>query len=91
MLDNMINAAYDEDRFNNNIIDKQIYYGDADSVLVNVNIANKLQKAGFFGVNNGELTDELNKNFSEDYIKMQRSLQISVLMLNLFHPFFWYR
>ena len=69
MLDNIINAAYGEDIFNNNTIDKQIYYGDTDSVLVNVYIAKKLQKAGFVGVNNGELTDDLNKNFNKDYIK----------------------
>ena len=46
MLDNIINAAYGEDIFNNNIIDKQIYYGDTDSVLVNVDIAKKLKKQG---------------------------------------------
>ena len=39
MLDNIINASYDEDRFNENIIDKQIYYGDTDSILVIVDIA----------------------------------------------------
>ena len=39
MLDDIINAAYGEDRFNINIIDKQIYYGDNDSILVNVDIA----------------------------------------------------
>ena len=32
MLDNIINAAYGEDIFNINIIDKQIYYGDSDSI-----------------------------------------------------------
>ena len=44
MLDNIINAAYGEDRFNNNIIDKQIYYGDTDSVLLKVDIAKKYKK-----------------------------------------------
>ena len=44
MLDNIINAAYGENRFNINIIDKQIYYGDTDSILVNVDIAKKLKK-----------------------------------------------
>ena len=39
MLDNIINAAYSVDRFNNNIIDKQIYYGYTDSILVNVDNA----------------------------------------------------
>ena len=29
----------------------------------------KLQKAGFVGINNGELTDDLNKNFSKDFIQ----------------------
>ena len=52
-LDNIINAAYGEDRFNINIIDKQIYYGDTDSVLVNVDIAKKFKKAGFIGTKNG--------------------------------------
>ena len=51
MLDNIINAAYGEDRYNINIIDKQIYYGDTDSILVNVDISKKFQKAGFVGVN----------------------------------------
>ena len=69
MLDNIINAAYDEDIFNFSIIDKQIYYGDTDSILVNVDIAKKLQTAGFIGINNGELTDDLNKIFSKDYIE----------------------
>ena len=69
MLDNIINASYGEDRFNNNIIDKQIYYGDTDSILVNVYIAKKLKRAGFIGINNGELTEDLNKNFTKDYIK----------------------
>ena len=69
MLDNIINAAYGEDRFNNNIIDKQIYYGDTDSVLLKADVAKRLQKAGFIGINNGELTDDLNKNFTKDYIK----------------------
>ena len=36
MLDNIKNAVYGEDIFNNNIIDKQIYFGDTDSILVNV-------------------------------------------------------
>ena len=36
-----------------------IYYGDTDAVLVNVNTVKKLQKAGFIGINNGELTDDL--------------------------------
>ena len=44
MLDNIINAAYCEDRFNINMIDKQIYYGDTDSILVNVDIANFFYK-----------------------------------------------
>ena len=44
MLDNIINAAHGEDRFNINIVDKQIYYGDTDSILVNVNVAKKLKK-----------------------------------------------
>ena len=44
MLDNIINAAHGEDRFNINIIDKQIYYRNTDSVLVNVNIAKKYKK-----------------------------------------------
>ena len=44
MLDSMINAAYDEDIFNNNMIDKQIYCGDTDSVLVNVSIAKHYKK-----------------------------------------------
>ena len=69
MLDNIINPAYGEYRFNNNIIDKQIYYGDTDTILVNVDIAEKLQKSGFVGINNGELTEDLNKNFNKDYIK----------------------
>ena len=55
MLDNIINAAYGEDRFNENIIDKQIYYGDTDSVLLKVDIAKRLQKAGFIGINNGRI------------------------------------
>ena len=75
MLDNIISTAYGEDRFNNNIIDKQIYYGDTDSVLVNVDIAKKLQKAGFVGINNGELTDDLNKNFNKDYIKNKENYE----------------
>ena len=45
MLDNIINAAYGGDRYNFIIIDKQIYYGDTDSVLVNVDVAKKLKKA----------------------------------------------
>ena len=53
MLDNIINAAYGEDIFNINIIDKQIYYGDIDSVLLKVDIAKRLHKAGFNGINNG--------------------------------------
>ena len=44
MLDNIINAAYGEDRFNISSIDKQIYNGDADSVLVNVYIAKNHKK-----------------------------------------------
>ena len=44
MLDNIINAAYGEDRFNINIIDKQIYYGDTDSILLNVDIAKNYKK-----------------------------------------------
>ena len=44
----LINAAYDEDRFNDNIIDKQIYYGDTDSVLLNVDIANKITESRFY-------------------------------------------
>ena len=36
MLDNIINAAYGEDRFNISITDKQIDYGDTDSVLLKV-------------------------------------------------------
>ena len=69
MLDDIINAANGEDIFNINIIDKQIYYGDTDNILVNVDIAKKLQKACFVGINNGELTDDLNKNFNQDFIK----------------------
>ena len=65
----MINAAYGEDKFNINIIDKQIYYGDTESILVNVDVAKKLKRAGFIGINNGELTDDLNKNFNKYYIK----------------------
>ena len=75
MLDNIINATYGEDRFIINIIDKQIYYGDTDSILVNVDIAKKLQKAGFVGVNNGELTDDLNKIFNKDYIKNKENYE----------------
>ena len=45
MLDNIINAAYGEDRFKINIIYKQIYYGDTDSILVNVDIAKKITKS----------------------------------------------
>ena len=48
MLDNIINPAYGEDRFNINIIDKQIYYGDTDSILVNVDIAKKLKKSRLY-------------------------------------------
>ena len=48
MLDNIIDAAYGEYRFNINVIDKQIYYGDTDSVLVNVDIAKKLKKSRFY-------------------------------------------
>ena len=44
MLDNILDAAYGEDRFNINIIDKQIYYGDTDSVLVNVDFAKNDKK-----------------------------------------------
>ena len=69
MLDNIITADYGEDGFNDTTSDNQIYYGDTDSVLVNVDIAKKLQKAGFVGINNGELTDDLNKNFNQDFIK----------------------
>ena len=75
LLDDIINAAYGEDIFNINIIDKQIYYGYTDSILVNVDFAKKLKKAGFIGINNGELTDDLNKNFSEDYIKKNENYE----------------
>ena len=44
MLDDIINAAYGEDIFNVNIIDKQMYYGGAASILVNVEIAKKYKK-----------------------------------------------
>ena len=74
MLDNIINVANGEDIFNISIIDKQIYYGDTHSILVNVDIA-KNKKAGFIGINNGELTDDLNKNFSEDYIKKNKNYE----------------
>ena len=39
MLDNIINATYGEDIFNEIIIDKQIYYSDTDSIFENVDIA----------------------------------------------------
>ena len=77
MLDNIINAAYGEDRFNINITDKQIYYGDTDSILVNVDIAKNLKKAGFIGINNGELTDDLEKNFTKDYIKKNKNYEFN--------------
>ena len=69
MSDNIINAAYGADRFNKNIIKKQVYYGDTDSILCHIDLVKKLEKAGFIGENNGDLTDDLNKNFSKDYIK----------------------
>ena len=75
MLDNIINAAYGGDRFNIIIIDKQIYYGDTDSLLLKVDIAKRLQKAGFSGINNGELTDDLNQNFTKDYIKNKENYE----------------
>ena len=55
--------------FNNNIINKQIYYGDTDNVLLNVNSAKNLRQSGCIGVNNGELTDGLNKKFPNDSFK----------------------
>ena len=44
MLDNIIKAASGENRFNDIIFDKQIDYGDTDSVLVNVDIAKTYKK-----------------------------------------------
>ena len=35
----------------------------------------KIKIAGFVGINNGELTDDLNKNFSEDYIKKNENYE----------------
>ena len=35
----------------------------------------KIKKTGFIGINNGELTDDLNKNFSEDYIKKNENYE----------------
>ena len=52
--------------FYNNIINKQTYYGDTDSVLLNVNSAKNIRQSCFIGVNNGELTDDMNKNISKD-------------------------
>ena len=83
VLDNIINASYGEDRFNNNIIDKQIYYGDTESVLLNVDIAKKLQKAGFIGVNNGELTDDLNKNFEKIILKIKIIMNFIKLLITV--------
>ena len=35
----------------------------------------KLKKAGFICINNGELTDDLNKDLSEDYIKKNKNYE----------------
>jgi len=66
MLDDIINAVHGKDRFNENIIEKQVYYGDTDSILCHIDLVKKLEKSGFIGENNGDLTDDLNKDF---YIK----------------------
>ena len=81
MLYNIIKAAYGEDRFNINIIDKQIYYGDTDSVLVNVDIAKKYKKAGFIGINNGEVTDDLNEISQKIILKIKIIMNFTKLLI----------
>ena len=83
MLDNIINADCGEDIFIENIIDKQIYCEDTDSVLVNVDIAKKLQKAGFVGINNGDLTDDINENVNKDFFENNENYEFHIVIVQL--------
>ena len=83
MLDNIINAAYRADRFNKNIIKKQVYYGDTDSILYHIDLVKKLEKVGFIGENNGDLTDDLNKNFFIKNMCMNIQKLLIIVQLDL--------
>ena len=63
LLNKIFNCIYGDDRYRQEGITKQIYYGDTDSLLVHCTQINKLIKGGFIGNENGKLTDDLNKNF----------------------------
>ncbi len=63
MLDNIVNCVYGEDRFRSEGIQKQIYYGDTDSLIVHQSQLKQLEDNGFIGTENGKLTDDLNKKF----------------------------
>ena len=56
MIDDIISVIYGDDRFNKNGITKQVLYGDTDSLFVNCDQINLLEKANFIGTENGKLT-----------------------------------
>ena len=62
MLDNIINAIYGKDRFNESLIKNQVYLGDTDSLIAHSSHLDKLMKSGYIGDENGKLTDDLNKS-----------------------------
>ena len=49
MLDNIVNCVYGEDRFRSEGIQKQIYYGDTDSLIVHQSQLKQLEDNGFIG------------------------------------------
>ena len=63
MLDDIVNCIYEEDRFKKEGIEKQIYVGDTDSIVIHSSLIEKLKHKGFIGSENGKLTDDLNKTF----------------------------
>ena len=44
MLDDIVNCIYEEDRFKKEGIEKQIYVGDTDSIVIHSSLVEKLKK-----------------------------------------------
>jgi hypothetical protein len=63
MLDNIVTCVYGEDRFSEKGIDKQIYTGDTDSIIIHCSLIKRLEDNNLIGTSNGLLADDLNKKF----------------------------
>ena len=66
MLDDIINCIYGKDRFRIEGIQKQVYLGDTDSIIIHSSLLQKIIDGDFIGDTNGKLSDDLNKNFLND-------------------------